>query len=347
MTMHDNACNISYRPPTVLDTKCIYKSGLKCWFCNELCEICLEPTIIGPAYTDSDGKVLRFCSDDCCEVYKRKPELHSQVFSLDDQDNMNRKVPIGHKEYIHLSSCGKRDDVSSSFIMNVSLCEGDGSETFPSQQYYLNYHLRTPRYHWHYEFFVSDDLQALYSISYSGASCDLFEQNDMNNIKKSAVDAVSSVIRKSGCSNVPDFLEKIRLCYMMGSNFATLMIGGDEKDILQTCTATELPMNSTQEPCAEKSGKDGKADVDVLNNDSQQKSVLVVTQSQLLAILNQCSVDQAKAAKMIQESGTGGGARGEGAVLDTPRPSCEVNGEQKQESEESLEQDEEADCQVQ
>lgn len=372
---------IFFRPPTVLDTKCKYKSDFKCWYCNESCEICLEPTVLGPAYTDSTGNVLRFCSGDCSDIYKQKPEPHSQVFSPDNQENTDRKVPIGHKEYVYLSSCGKLEDDSGCFVTSMSLCEGDGSESFPLQQYYLNYHLRTPKYQCYYEFFLSDDLQALDSVSYFGACCDLFEQDEADDIKKSAVDSVSGVFRNSGCLCVSDMLEKIRLYNMMGSDFAALVIGEDKKNEPQT--ATESPTISTQEPCAEKGGQDMKADT---NQDDQEKPVLVVTPHQLLAILAQCGGDQAKAVEMIQEmvasgngsgpglgmsqnstrkadSGTishneqgegvaGDGTKGEDAVPGRPGPHAseyEVKGEQGKVLEESLEQnqqDEEA-CQVQ
>lgn len=370
------------RSPTVLDTKCKYIRDFKCWYCNESCEICLEPTVLGPAYIDSTEGVLRFCSDTCCDIYKRKPKIHSEVFSPDDQDNANRKVPVGHKEYLHISSCGKRDS-GDSFIMNVSLCEGDGSETFPLHQYYVNYHLRSPRHHGHYEFFISNDLQALDSVSYSGASCDLLKKEDVGNIRKSAVDAISRAVRNLGCSSISDLLEKIRLRGMMGSNIAAHTIGGDKKNKPQA--AAKLSTDLAQEPCTVKSGQGPMSDVNVHDKDHQIMPTLVVTSDQLLAILSQCGGDQDKFVEKIQElvasgsestpglslsqdsrqkdhgepgeSVVGGGARnvamaeGKGKVLDGPRLSgthtggCKVQGEKEQVSEKRLEESVEPDQQ--
>lgn len=284
----------TFRSPTILDTKCRYKSDFQCWFCNDSCEICLEPTVLGPSDTDLTGKILRFCSKDCCDVYKQTPKPQSETFSPDDQENLNRKVPVGHKEYVHLFSCGKLEDNSGCFVTSLSLCEGDGSEAFPSQQYYLNYYLQTPKYQCYFEFFLSDDLKALESVSYPGASCNLFEPEDEEDIKQSALDVVSGTIRNSHCSSVSDLVEKIRLYDIMGSNFSALMIGSGNKE--EPSAAVKSPIQSPIASVAE------KREVDVPSGAQDgQKPVLVVTPNQLLAVLNQCGGDHIKAAEMIKD----------------------------------------------
>lgn len=357
-----NLCAI-FRSPSILDSKCKYKSDYQCWFCNDSCEICLEPTVLGPSDTDSTGKTLRFCSNECCDVYKQIPKPHSETFSPDDQENSNRKVPIGHKEYVHLFSCGKLEDNSGCFVTTLSLCEGDGSEAFPSQQYYLNYYLQTPKYQCYYEFFISDELQALDSVSYPGASCNLFEQEDEGDIKQNALGVVAGTIRNSNCSSVSDLVEKIRLYDIMGSNFAALTISGKKGE---PSAAVNLPIiQSPKEPMAEKSEVETSSRVG-------QQPVLVVTPNQLLAVLNQCGGDHVKAAEMIREiveSGCGPGPIGLGSLgnedlgtaekgketvemptdneegntegVVTVEPGCTVKNEQ------ASEQDEDGNCQVQ
>lgn len=222
-------------------------------------------------------------------MYERKPEPHSDVFSPEDQENPSRKVPFGHKEYVHLSSCGKLDDSSGCFITNMSLCEGDGSENFPLQQFYMNYHLRSPRYQCYYEFFVTDDIQPLQSVSYANASNNLFEHEDEEDMKQTVIGAFVNVFKNSGCSNIPDLLEKIRLYNMMGSSIAEVIIG--ERKTAQA-TASSTSESHSQGSSFEKDGS---------NQEDQQDPVLVLTPQQLLGMLNLCGGDQDKLKDLIQE----------------------------------------------
>ena len=157
-----------------MDTKCKFENDTKCWYCSDLCEICLEPSAFGPSCTDSVSDSLQFCSNKCYDLYNSIPRPQSKVFSPDDQNNPGRRVPTGHKEYLHLFSCGKLDNGSAGFITNLSLCEGDGSKSFPIDQYYINFHLRMPQFQGFIELFVSDDLQPLSSVSYPDTSHNLF-----------------------------------------------------------------------------------------------------------------------------------------------------------------------------
>lgn len=275
------------RTPSVLDTKCRFENNSKCWYCYELCEICLKPTILGPSCTDSSNKILQFCSEECCDLYKQKPEPKSTIFSPDKQENPDKKVPVGHKEYLHLFSCGKLDNGSPGFILRMSLCEGDGSSTFPMQQYYLNYSLRMPLYQCYYEFFITDNFQALDSVSYSGTSCSLFKQHDEKAIKQKALGIVSDVIRGFGGSGVCDFLEKIKLYDLIG---ASLVISGDKKDD----SATAVEGDPARTSCAVKSGQ-------ALKKDEPQKTELAISPHQLQVMLNECGGDYSKIVEMVQD----------------------------------------------
>jgi hypothetical protein len=144
-------------------------------------------------------------------------------------------VPVGHKEYLHLSTFGESDN--GHLITNISLCEGDGSESFPAHQYYLNYHLCTPKYQGHYEFFISNDLQALHSVSYAGAVHNVYEQHNEIGIKKLVLGLVSSKIRSFGVSSVTEFL--VHFNTLMAR--AGLLMSGKE-DVSNI--ATEPPTSS-------------------------------------------------------------------------------------------------------
>ena len=113
-------------------------------------------------------------------------------------------------------SCGKLDDGSAGFITSIPLCEGDGSKSFPVDQYYINFHLRMPQYQTYYELFVSDDLQPLGSVSYPDASFNLFRQSDENALAVKALSIVSDTVKSFGAVSVTDFLQKIRLYNAVG-----------------------------------------------------------------------------------------------------------------------------------
>ena len=151
--------------------------GEECWYCCNLCEICLEQAILGPSLEVPDGRTLKFCSQECFKFYETNPEPHSLVFSLENQSSAVVEVPDGHKEHIRLYANGKFED-SSCLITSLSLCEGDGSVDFPLNAYYLKYHLQTLKYQCHYEYFVNDVLEPLNAVIYAGSLMDLFDKEE-------------------------------------------------------------------------------------------------------------------------------------------------------------------------
>lgn len=271
-----------------MDTKCKFENGLICWYCNDLCEICLEPSAFGPSCTDSVNHSLQFCSDECYDFYNRMPSPQSKIFLPDDQNNPDRKVPDGHKEYLHLFSCGKLDDGSAGFITSISLCEGDGSKSFPVDQYYINFHLRMRQYQSYYELFVSDDLQPLGSVSYPDASFNLFRQSDENALAVKALNIVSDTVKSFGAASVTDFLQKIRLYNAVGGT--PMLRSGREDEPKKKANEVSMLSNSHED-------ESGQAEEDSESRGEQ----LVIDTSQLQDMLQQCGGDQNKLIEMIQK----------------------------------------------
>lgn len=276
-------CTCLCRTPSVIDTKCKFENGAKCWYCSDLCEICLEPSAFGPC-TNSVNNSLQFCSDKCYDLYNIIPSPQMKVFSPDDQNNPDRRVPDGHKEYLHLLSCGKLDDGSAGFITSLSLCKGDGSKSFPNDQYYINFHLRMPQYQSFLELFVSDDLQPLSSVSYPDTSCNLFGQSEENALKIKALSIVHDSVRSFGAATVTDFLQKIKLYDAIGCT-PVLIFGRNNK------LAEEVKEISTH-------GDESKAAEQYLESRDKQ---LVIDPIKLQEMLQECGGDREKLVDMMQK----------------------------------------------
>ena len=208
-----------YRGPDSLDMKC--SDG--CWFCKDLCEICLDQTILGPS-TKQGETTLKFCSEQCYKIYDVTPEPHSQIFTPDEQETSTEiKVPEGHKEFLRLYSSGKIDN--GCFNSSLSLCEGDGSEFFPLNQHYVNYFIRTPNYQCHYEYFISEDLQPLGVVSYSKVSTiNLFDEDDCEDIVKSSIDILQGIFMRSNLSTISHFLEAAKVQKFLLSTPSSLFL---------------------------------------------------------------------------------------------------------------------------
>lgn len=157
-------------------------------------------------------------------------------FSPNDQSNPDRRVPTGHKEYLHLFSFGKLDDGSAGFITSLSLCEGDGSKSFPTDQYYINFHLRMPQYQGFLELFVSNDLRPLSSVPYTDASHNLFEQSEENALKMKALGIVHDTVRSFSAASVTDFLQKLKLYDTIGCT--PVMKYGEENNLEEEAKET-------------------------------------------------------------------------------------------------------------
>ena len=203
---------IIYRGPDLFDMKC----STGCWYCRNLCEICLERAILGPSLSAANDKTLMFCSQECIKFYEVNPEPHSLIFSLEDQSSNDLKVPKGHKEYVRLYSNGKLED-GGCFLTSLSLCEGDGSEDFPLGAFYVNYYLRTPDYQCHFEYFVNDNLQPLDAVIYKGSSINLFDEDDCEGMKQSSIDILQMIFMNSHLSTISQFLKQVDVLKLLMS----------------------------------------------------------------------------------------------------------------------------------
>ena len=212
-----------------------------CWYCRDLCEICLDRAILGPSMTAIHDKTLKFCSEQCHKVYNVIPEPQSLIFAPEDQSNNELKVPDGHKEYIRLYSNGKLDD--GCFITSLSLCEGDGSEDFPLGGYYMNYYIRTSNYQCHYEYFVSQDLQPLNAVTYARASVNLFDDDDCDDIMQSSINILQGTFMRSGLLTISQFFDVLKVQKVMMSTPNSFFLDFTDTN---RCTSSDVSYASQQ-----------------------------------------------------------------------------------------------------
>lgn len=290
------------RGPDHLDMKC----KVHCWYCQDLCEICLKPTILGPALVDLSDATLRFCSEECICFYKKKPEPQSSIFTANDQTGI--KVPPGHKEYVHLYSSGKLDD-GGCFITSMSLCEGNGSEDFPEGAYYVNYYLKTPQYQCYYEYFISEDLQPLQAVLHKGATASLFDADDEQNIIETSSNIIIGVIRSSGGTSLSHLLELINLDKKLAL-FDVISDVNKRTDEKQQIPEVSLQQESTS---SMHSSLNDILQADATNRELQGNSlvteekqpVLVVTPSLLMDMLFQCGGNTEEVIQLLQAMSVG------------------------------------------
>ena len=200
---------VSYRATWSLDRKC--KGEKLCWYCNNLCEVCMQSTNLGPTVTSTSttGTPLRFCSNECAQKYTSSPEPHVEMFTPQKQQSGTMNVPSGHKEYLHLYTYGQLD--GESFITSMSVCEGDGSLTFPAGRFYVMFRRQTEQSQCHLEFFISDDLQPAETILYPNQPSTLFEDQEEADIKKAVMDIISDIFKRSHCSSFSEFIALLPL----------------------------------------------------------------------------------------------------------------------------------------
>ena len=200
---------VLYRTTWSLDRKC--KGEKLCWYCENLCEVCMQSTNLGPTVTSTstNGRPLRFCSNECAQKYTSSPEPHVEMFTPQKQQSGTMNVPSGHKEYLHLYTYGQLD--GESFITSMLVCEGDGSPTFPAGRFYVMFRRQTEQSQCHLEFFISDDLQPAETILYPNQPNTLFEDQEEADIKTAVMDIISDIFKRSHCSTFSEFIALLPL----------------------------------------------------------------------------------------------------------------------------------------
>ena len=141
-----------------LDQKCANKN--RCWYCQDLCENCLEFAVAGLASFAHNGTLLRFCSESCKEEFqlvssKAPLVVTSQTF-LTRLPSLSC-VPSGHRELLQVHAHGTTPK-QEPFKITLNICIADGSDCFPPDQPYVMYHLRSIFHQQFLEFFISPTL---------------------------------------------------------------------------------------------------------------------------------------------------------------------------------------------
>lgn len=167
----------------------------------------MRSTNFGPTVASKSGseRPLRFCSQECAQMYTMTPEPHMKVFPPQRQQSDTMNVPHSHKEYLRLYTHGLLE--TECFMASMSICEGDGSSTFPVGRFYVMFCQQTESSQCHLEFFITDDLQAAETIRYANQLDTLFEEEEETDIKGAVMSIISGVFSRSHCSTLQEFLD--------------------------------------------------------------------------------------------------------------------------------------------
>ena len=159
------------RNPATVDLKC--STLQRCWYCSNLCEICLKDAVYGLGVHHRSGMLLKFCSKQCQQqlISPTSLPLLVKVFSpsevSSDFTSYSRKVQENHTELLFIQ--GYRSDSEGNHIkVDIALCSGDGSENFPNNCMYVVYYHRDTFSQQFVEYFVAKDITPLQALPYYG-----------------------------------------------------------------------------------------------------------------------------------------------------------------------------------
>ena len=144
-----------------------------CWYCKDLCEVCLKPSSFGFTIRKDNNAVLKFCSQSCQLFGKYdSPPLVFEVWppseSLPGSQFRSRRIENTHKELLYLHIQGKLSSGQHCMI-NMVFAVGDGSIHYPKDKVYIVYYLRTLEEQQSMEFFVGDDLHPEEAMAYAAS----------------------------------------------------------------------------------------------------------------------------------------------------------------------------------
>lgn len=144
-----------------------------CWYCKDLCEICLKPSSFGFAIRKNDNTVLKFCSQSC-QLFGQDdpPPLVFEVWHpseyLPGSQFHSRCIEGSHKELLYMHIQGKLSSGQYCMI-DMVFAVGDGSTDYFNNKVYIVYYLRTLQEQQCMEFFVGDDLHPEEVMAYAAS----------------------------------------------------------------------------------------------------------------------------------------------------------------------------------
>ena len=200
-----------YREIPCLDMKCC--SPIRCWYCKDLCEVCLAAASVGLTVKFSSESIpLRFCS----AAHKGLFTDLKQSFQVTVRDLRGvdafvppppalRSVSLSHQELMFIR--GHCQTSKGPLTINMTVCVGDGSEDYPTDRFYVVYNHRTIFHQQFLEFFISDALcpdQLLPSLSTSTAA--LLAFMGMSQMVKEIQTVLSKALKILHCSSLSELL---------------------------------------------------------------------------------------------------------------------------------------------
>ena len=151
-----------------IDQKCSMKKS--CWYCKDLCSTCLaKPSAFGVASSGPGDLTFNFCSSTCHAFHPDKASVSRSLVVCDANGKQVHCVgpcyptleyrcsPV-EPSHIELGHIFVLDTDADGFPANIeiALCCGDGSESFPKSRYYAVLYQRTLCYQVFFEFFILD-----------------------------------------------------------------------------------------------------------------------------------------------------------------------------------------------
>ena len=162
-----------------VDTKCV----LRCWYCNDLCDNCLVPAVVGLEVVTKD-LLLKFCSSQCQYLCCGTEELavNVDIPKLTDQKEL----------LMHIAASGS-NPIISQFNVQMQIYQSSGFYGLTADDgCYVTYQFRSPFSQELLEFFVSNDLSPTGLLPYLTTKQAF---NALQVLKKSGL--VQSILRKA------------------------------------------------------------------------------------------------------------------------------------------------------
>lgn len=142
-----------------------------CWYCKNLCEVCMKPASFGYTIQTDKEVALHFCSQSC-QLFSGTMDSPSQIQVWGPPE-----PPLSPRFHAHCIERNHREllfmhiqgDLSSGeyCMVDMALCVGDGKAPYFPDKVYVVYYLRTLKEQHVLEFFLGDDLQPQEALPYA------------------------------------------------------------------------------------------------------------------------------------------------------------------------------------